>query len=316
MNDPLNDDHTSHDPTDQDPTNLEEMRMWALVERAPDDVWTAMTTTEGLRGWLAHEVQIEAREGGALVVASGTPMTSGEHVIRTIDARQHRLEIEWRIEGHPTAVTWSLEPVEGGTRVTFAHRYPQAPAFALDPAFDGPLDVFRELWAYQAGLLKTHLELGEAKCRLDPARTPASAVRHVMTVDAAPAEVFAAIDDPEQVVRWNPYAPAPRNERRVGGRYSYGWKSEEKQTDGPDRIVEYEAGKRITFTWHGDPPTLVSWTVEPLPDAPDRTRLTLVHSGFGVDRNMLVGWNLGWASFLHQLVLWLQNGAAPTWVGE
>ena len=293
-----------------------EMKMWIRIERDPGEVWAAMTTAEGLRRWLATDVEIDAREGGRFFCKSGTPMTSGEHVVRAIEAPT-RLQIEWRIEGEPTHVTWLVQPAEGGgTRVTFAHRFPAQPSFALDPAFDGPVDVFRELWAYQAGLLKTALELREAKCRLDPERVPASEIRHVMTIEAPPERVFAAIDDPEVVAQWNPMAPAPSNERKVGGRYRWGWKSEEAGTDGASEIVEYEAGRKITYGWYGNPPTLVSWTVEPLPGRADATRLTLVHSGFAVDRNMLVGWNLGWAGFLHLMVLWLERGATPNWIGE
>ncbi len=176
--------------------------------------------------------------------------------------------------------------------------------------------MLAELWTYNMALLKTYLELGEAKARLDPDRAPSREVRHVVDVAARPEDVFALIDEPSQLKNWNAFVgEAAANDRRVGGTYSFGWESEKKQTDGPHEITEYEAGRRITYRWYGKPPTLVSWTVEPLPGSANATRLTLTHSGFDVDRNMLVGWNLGWAAFLSQLVLHAERGTAPAWMG-
>ena len=168
---------------------------------------------------------------------------------------------------------------------------------------------------YLCGLLKTRLELGVAKGRLDPNRTPGTAIEHVLEIAAAPADVFAMIDDPDKVPKWNPFAAGAANDRAVGGKYSFGWGSEQKGTDGPHEITEYEAGKKITYRWYGEPPTLVSWSVEPLPGADNATKLTLTHSGFDVDRNMLVGWNMGWGAFLQQIALHLERGTEPTWVG-
>lgn len=294
--------------------STEEMKMWAVVERPEHDVWIALTTKAGVENWLAQEATIDLREGGRYSLRSGTPLTSGEHVVRHAE-KDRRLDLDWEMLGERTTVEIRLEKEGEGTKIWVTHRHSDDPKLLVDKSCHTVSGMLAELWTYNTGLLKTYLELGEAKGRLDPNRAPSKEVRHVVTIARAPEDVFAIIDDPEQIPSWNPFAGKPANDRRVGGKYSFGWESEAKGTDGPDEIVEYEAGRKITYRWHGNPPTLVSWTVEPMPGAPNATRLTLTHSGFDVDRNMLVGWNLGWAGFLSQIVLHLERGTAPTWMG-
>lgn len=288
--------------------------IWIRVDRDPATVWAALTQKQQLERWLGSEVELDAREGGRLHLVSGTPLISGDHIVRGAKPEQS-LDIEWTIDGQPTRVSFALAPEGDATKVSFECRYPAEHAFAVDPAIDDPGHLFAELWGYVLGLLKTYIELGSARPLLAPDRAPDKAITHVVEIAASPARVFAAIDDPDEIKQWNKFAVAPKNDRRVGGRYSFGWKSEEAGTDGPGEIVEYEPGHRITYRWHGQPPMLVSWTVEPVPGSDSATRLTLVHSGFAIDRNLLVGWNLGWGGFMQKLSMWLERGAAPNWMG-
>ena len=294
--------------------STKEMNVSILVELPPDRVWNALTRQDELTKWLGRDVEIDCRVGGSLELLSGTPHSSGRHKIVRVE-EGHSLGIEWVIEGCTTHVTWSVAPYQGGTAVTFGHRFPPETPFETDDDFGGSCAVFEELWAYVGGLLKTYLELGEAKCRLDPKRAPAKEVRHVMRIEAPPERVFEALNDPEQVKGWNGFAPAPKSDRKVGGEYSFGWSSEKKGTDGPDKIVEYEEGRKITYSWFGEQRTLVSWIVEPIPGAESATRVEFVHSGFLKDQNLLVGWNLGWAGFLQCLALYLERGTNPSWLG-
>ena len=288
--------------------------VFAVIRRAPADVWTALTTADGLTAWLATDTDVELRPGGKLTVRSGTPMSSGEHRITGVEP-EHSLDIEWRLEGHPTQVRWEVVPEGEHTKLTVRHAVAPNVPVNIDDPLGGEASILNEMWAYNIGLLKTYLELGEAKCRLDPDRRPAPAIAHGMEIGADPETVWQALVEPERIKTWNPFAPAPVVERRVGGNYSFGWESEDKKTDGPGEITEYEEGHKITYTWHGNPPTVVSWTVEPLPDNPKRTRIQFTHSGFNVDQNMLVGWNCGWGGFLQSIALALESGMAPNWLG-
>jgi len=168
-----------------------------------------------------------------------------------------------------------------------------------------------ELWAYNNSLLKTWLELGEAKCRLASDRMPAPEIRHSMSLTASPDRVFAALTDPAEITHWNALAPAPRCDRVVGGRYGFGWKGEADETDGPGEILAFDPGRRLTYQWHGDAPTVVRWDLAPLPDG--GTQLTLVHAGFLIDRNMMVDHNLGWADFLACLAIYVERGVSAGW---
>lgn len=292
-----------------------EMNITVHVDQPPARVWKAMTEQTELTRWLGRDVEIDRRVGGELNLISGTPHSSGRHKIVRIE-EGHSIGIEWVIEGCTTNVTWSVSPHEGGTQVGFGHRFPLDAPFEVDDEFGGNCGVFRELWAYVGGLLKTYVELGEAKCRLDPERAAANEVRHVMRIEAHPERVFEALNDPEQVKAWNGFAPAPHSDRKVGGEYSFGWSSEKKGTDGPDKIVEYEEGRKISYSWFGEQRTLVSWTVEPIPGADSATRVEFVHSGFLKDQNLLVGWNLGWAAFMQSLALYLERGTKPDWFAD
>ncbi|MEM6994375.1 MAG: SRPBCC family protein, partial [Myxococcota bacterium] len=287
----------------------------ASINRSPSQVWAAVTEAEQLRRWLGTDVAIEPSPGGTFTLRTGTPLLSGEHRVTAVDP-ESAIEFEWRVDGFATDVRWEIHPRGETTEVIIRHTIDASAPFEVDDEFGGECGVFKELWAYVAGLLKTYLELGEAKCRLDPDRTPSSTISHELTVARDAAIVFEALTVPEKIKGWNQFAPKPEVERRVGGNYSYGWKSEVDKTDGPGEIVEYEEGHKVTYTWYGTPPTIVSWTVEPLPDDPSRTKIRFTHSGFDVDQNMLVGWNLGWAGFLFGLALHLELALPPDWFGE
>lgn len=291
------------------------MGVFARINRPAPTVWSALTDATELKGWLGTEIELDAVVGGRFHVRSGTPLCSGEHSVTAIEAGES-ITFRWLIEGVATEVHWELAAQGDVTTVTFRHRVAADTTLKVDDEFGGECGVLKEMWAYVAGLLKTYLELGEAKCRLDPDRTPSTTITHELTVAADSARVFAALVEPERIKEWNSYATAPAVERRVGGNYSFGWKSEKDQTDGPGELVEYEDGHKITYTWYGKPPTLVSWTVEPLPDDPSRTKIQFTHSGFDVDQNMLVGWNLGWPGFLFDMALLFELGASPGWSGE
>ena len=288
--------------------------VFAVIRRAPADVWNALTTVEGLTAWLARDADVELKRDGKFTLRSGTPMSSGEHRVTGVEAG-HSIDIEWRLEGHPTQVRWEVVPEGEHTKIVVRHAVAPDVPVNIDDPLGGEASVLNEMWAYNIGLLKTYLELGDAKCRLDPDRKPEPVITHELEIGADPKAVFAALVEPEEIKKWNPFAPAPKVERRVGGNYSFGWESEDKKTDGPGEIIEYEDGHKITYTWHGNPPTLLSWTVEPLPDNPGRTRIKFTHSGFNVDQNMLVGWTAGWGGFLQSMALALEAGITPDWLG-
>ncbi len=92
------------------------------------------------------------------------------------------------------------------------------------------------------------------------------------------------------------FAPDARVEARVGGRYEMIFDTE-KDPEGADFgtkgaiILALDEGRRLVFEWKGPPwatemnvrpfPTRVTVSFDELPGAPPKTRVRLVHEGFG-----------------------------------
>ena len=179
-------------------------------------VWKALTEVEELLAWLGNDVSLELREGGTLRLMTGTPLLSGDHTLVAIEP-ERTLTWRWIFQSVPTTVQWRLQPEDGGTRLEIVHTIAADAPVEIDDPLGGEGGVLLELWSYVGALLKTWIELGEAKCRLDPARTPEPAVRHELTIAAEPRRVFEALVEPEAMKAWNAYAPNPVVEKRATG---------------------------------------------------------------------------------------------------
>ena len=74
--------------------------VFAIIRRAPADVWTAITTAEGLTAWLAKDADVELRikQNGQLVRTVPAKVKAGEDVVRiTMPAPAsglHRYDVE------------------------------------------------------------------------------------------------------------------------------------------------------------------------------------------------------------------------------
>jgi uncharacterized protein YndB with AHSA1/START domain len=112
------------------------------IAHPPAAVWAALTTAEGLGTWFGNDAAIDLRPGGRARMS----WTSGD----TADLRVERVEepavfgFTWRIFGLPaddprrTYVEFTLEPVDGGTRLTVVETgFAQLPDDAHRAAFEG-----------------------------------------------------------------------------------------------------------------------------------------------------------------------------------
>jgi uncharacterized protein YndB with AHSA1/START domain len=105
-------------------TDLIERRKFAAP---PDQVWLALTTTEGLRGWywpprLEPAVEADAREGGRYRIASEVAdmAVSG----RYSQVRSPELLVftwQWDGEDRESTVRVELAESEAGTELTLTH---------------------------------------------------------------------------------------------------------------------------------------------------------------------------------------------------
>lgn len=109
-----------------------ELRFERCLRHAPDRVWGALTTPQGLKCWLAEAV-IEPRAGGRMDLNFRQPETP--HFPDTRDCREQCNEVlvfdpPRRFDhtfGHEESiVSWRLAPDGDGTHLTLIHRVPQA----------------------------------------------------------------------------------------------------------------------------------------------------------------------------------------------
>lgn len=140
----------------------------------------------------------------------------------------------------------------------------------------------------------------------------------IIDIKATPEEVFRAISDPEQIVKW--FAPYARVEPRVGGKYEISWDPEMKGDgtitvwDPPKHFAQYTE-RSVAYNCEGKPvetgvtqKIAIDYYIESIGDG--MTRLRLVQSGFGPE----AAWDdeyeatkSGWAEFMQQLKKILEN---------
>jgi uncharacterized protein YndB with AHSA1/START domain len=129
------------------------------IAHPPNSVWAALTTAEGLAAWFGNEAAVDLRPGGAARMS----WTDGF----TVDMRVERVEeprvfgFTWQIYGLPkddprrTYVEFTLEPTEGGTRLTVVESgFAQLSPDAYRTAYDGNTKG----WALELGELVSHLD--------------------------------------------------------------------------------------------------------------------------------------------------------------
>ena len=128
------------------------------LDQPPAVVWEALTTVEGLRAWFSDEVTLDLQPGGA---ARMTWHREHAPVMRVERVEPHRVfAFTWPIEANGvdatprTYVEFTLEPREGGTRLTIVESgFAQLPPETFDPTLEGHL----EGWERELAELVAHL---------------------------------------------------------------------------------------------------------------------------------------------------------------
>ena len=293
-----------------------EVKRFVLLDAPVSRAWSALTNPEELKKWFCEEASVALERDGHFQIESRVPNTTGEHRIILVES-ERLLSLDWKIQGHSTEAVLRLEDMRGLTRLTALHRVPDnfAAMDAITDSLGNAGSGLDYLWCYAFLLLKSYLRDDHTQLRLKPQNDPLS-IEWQCTIEAPAPDVFHAVTDPSSIKKWNPWVGDAVVELREGGRYSFGWKSEEQQSDGPDRIVEFKDGCKVTYTWHGqEPKTLVSWTCEPLEAG--RTRLHFQHSGFLRNTKAVHEYKLGWAHFLYSVKVFVETGQSMNeWNGS
>ncbi len=105
------------------------LRFERLLPHAPEHVWEAIATPEGLREWLlCVEAKIEGRVGGTIELVSGPPRYRSTGKILSWDPPR-LLEYEWKVapvpempEGENAIFRYELVAERGSTRLFVTYR--------------------------------------------------------------------------------------------------------------------------------------------------------------------------------------------------
>ncbi len=112
------------------------------IPAPPSSVWRWLSTQEGLRCWLAPDVEIDLQVGGAyrMLGADGQTRITGE-VLELVP--EGRLVLSWLEEEsgwvHPARLVVTLQPTASGTRVGLVH---DGFAGIGKPGWVGTLDAY------------------------------------------------------------------------------------------------------------------------------------------------------------------------------
>jgi uncharacterized protein YndB with AHSA1/START domain len=127
------------------------------IKAAPERVYTALTTPEGIRSWWTREAELDQRVGGAGVFS----FYGGRFVTRVrVDELSPPVRVRWTTEStsspggwEGTSIAFDLRAEDGDTVLVFAHR-----GFAQ--ANDGYARI-NTTWSYFLVSLQQYLETGE-----------------------------------------------------------------------------------------------------------------------------------------------------------
>jgi len=261
--------------------DLQRIRARVEIGAPPERVHRALT--DELERWLA--------DAAAVDLSAGRYDFWGPHVFEAPDRDAGRhpllghdpgrlLRFGWRVRGADTEVAIALEPAGAGTRVEVTQA-------GVPQRAEGAASI-DDLWKVTLENLRRWCERGEAPVRVDFSRLPVGEARSGITIEAPPEAVFENLVDPARVSEW--CGAQAEVEPAVGGRYSFGW-----ERGGPVEILDLDAPHRLAYTWAypPEPETVVTWELE---GSGGRTRLTIMHTGFG-DRNV-ADYECGWTGFL------------------
>jgi uncharacterized protein YndB with AHSA1/START domain len=145
-------------------------------------------------------------------------------------------------------------------------------------------------------------------------------LRKTIEIDAPVHVVFGALTDSKELTQWWP--DIGTFEPRVGGKFHFTFLAERHKEMGDKdhrldgEVLEIVPNKKLVYTFIPDidykpdgvtpRPTVVTWTLEE--NGKDRTRVTLVHSGFTKEMDKhFRDVNGGWSYFTARLVEYCKN---------
>ncbi len=257
----------------------------------PAAVYAALTERPALQTWLAEFAEVSLSEGVFGFWGRFTP--AGERDSQRLLGYEpdSRLSFAWTFQGAQTQVDVELEPSGPGTVITLTHS-------GVPERLAGAASV-DDFWLLSLANLASYAEGRELGPKCELTISAPGEVRASVEIAAAASEVFGSLIEPAQLDRW--IAEKAEVEPEPGGRIDFGWDG-----GGPVKILDLDPDRVLAYSWQyppDEPDTVVRWELE---GSGGRTRLTIVHSGFG--ERSVDDYQLGWQQFLVSLKRMLEVG--------
>lgn len=286
-----------------------------LIRSSPVRCWEYWTDDARLAEWLATRATVECRAGGDFLIGSRLPLQSGRH--RVEEVRENSLlSLTWFINGHLTRLDVGFEPHDDGVMLSVSqqagHDAPSGVYFGYDP--EG-MSFQKQSWDYSISRLRGLLENGDTGLGV-PEDDVHDEINFSIWIAASPQAVFSALTDVAELRKWERMSGEDAViENHTGGRYSFGWETEEEGGDGPGRIEEYVEGSRLVYSWFGESPSTVSWKMAG--EGEGGTRLDFRHAKMPLGSYAVWEYKLGWSASLFALKWYLERGEqAGEWMSE
>lgn len=261
----------------------------------PQRVFAALTDEAQLKAWLAENVRIEPRAGGAYRFwGTRTPWvpreTDADGVITKIESPD-KLSFRWTIRGCPSQTDLVIRATGNSSQLHLKH---SATGDLWPPSSCDAPWVLRDFWKITIGNLRSYLKTGRPAIEPDFSVKSGKVILSI-EIDAPPDDVFDALINPATMNKW--LAKDAVATRVVGSDYSYGWKDSAGNPAGPTMLIDIVPNRLLEHDWHyvNEPITRVRWQLAELPGG--RTRVTLTHTKFD-DETVHGGYSQGWAAFL------------------
>nr|WP_042193966.1 SRPBCC domain-containing protein [Kibdelosporangium sp. MJ126-NF4]CEL20984.1 hypothetical protein [Kibdelosporangium sp. MJ126-NF4]CTQ95502.1 hypothetical protein [Kibdelosporangium sp. MJ126-NF4] len=228
------------------------------------EVHAALTDPAALGVWLAEYAEVSLPDKQFTFWGKHTPQGI-QASQQLLSATETSLSFSWPLDAQDTTVTLDLSPTSDGTVL----RLQQTNLPTLDELMDPPgrrdgRHSMHTFWALALANLAEFLDGRPLTPKADFSPARPQEIRAVLTIAAAPSEVFASLIDPAAIRKW--FGWEAEVEPRVGGRMALG-------VDG--RIFEFDQDRKLVYG--DDEGAVVSWELE---GSDGKTFLTFVHSGY------------------------------------
>lgn len=233
----------------------------------------ALTDAKELRIWLAEHAEVSLPDRYEFW-GRHTPDGDAPHQ-RLLHADDRSIHFAWLLDGEETTTEITLEP-DGteATIITLSQSHFDFQDVITGASIRGALQTF---WSLSMANLVDHVEGRALTPKVD---FTSPDLRAEVTIAASPDTVFDSLIESGAVSQW--FGFPIEIEPYVGGRFAMGGID---NNPAPAKILDLEPGRRVEIDW--GPTGIATWELE---GSEGNTRLTLVQSGFDVDRPPYPAW--------------------------